>query len=69
MWMRSTGQLVEFEGECHGEEGELVANGDEECDGEVVIVQDVDGALHIEGLVCLVEAFTSHKVKIVVTVF
>lgn len=41
-----TGQLVELEGEGDGEEEELVGDGDEECDGEVVVVQDVDGAVH-----------------------
>ena len=37
------GELVEVEGPCYGEEGELVGDGDEEGYGEVVVVEDVDG--------------------------
>ena len=33
-----TGELVELEGPCYGEEGKLVGDGDEEGYGEVVVV-------------------------------
>lgn len=42
-----TGQLVELESECDGEEEELVGDDDEQCDGKIVVVQDVDGAIHV----------------------
>lgn len=47
-WGEATGQLVELEGKCYGEEEELVCDGDEQGDGEVVAVQDMDGSLHDE---------------------
>lgn len=52
-----TSQLVEFEGECYCEEKELVRDGDEQGDGEVVAIQDMDGSLHDGRAVCLCKAF------------
>lgn len=44
--MRYTGQFVKLVGECDGEEEELVANCDKEGDGEVVVIEDMDGFPH-----------------------
>lgn len=41
-----TGKLVELEAEGYGEEEELVGDGDEQGDDEVVLVEDSDGAQH-----------------------
>ena len=38
-----TGEFVEFETEGDGEEEKLVGNGDQQGDGEVVVVKGVDG--------------------------
>lgn len=45
-----TCQLVELEAECYGEEEELVRDGHEQRDGEVVFVEDVDRVGHGGGL-------------------
>ena len=37
-----TSKLIEFERKGDGEEEELVGNGDEEGDGEIIVIQSVD---------------------------
>lgn len=41
-----TCKFVEFIGECDGEEEELVADCDEESNGEVVVIKGMDGFSH-----------------------
>lgn len=40
------GQLVELERVGYGKEKELVGDGDEQSNGEIVVIQDVDGGSH-----------------------
>lgn len=40
--MRLTGHFIEFECKRNGEEEELIADSDQECDSEVVVVENMD---------------------------
>lgn len=45
-----TSQFVEFESECYREEEKLIDYGDDQSDGEIVVVEDMNCALHLGGL-------------------